>query len=59
MPGISSAAEYAEKGAIALGELQIKTLEKVEELSLYIIQLKKENDILAKKVAELENNIKH
>lgn len=43
LPGIPSKSEVQEKG-ISLGEMNRKLLEKVEELTLYIIELKKEID---------------
>jgi len=46
LPGIPSAKEVEEKGGIEVGEMQRKLVEKVEELTLYVIQLKKENDEL-------------
>lgn len=45
LPNIPSAAEINETGQ-HLGEVQRKMLEKIEELSLYIIELKKEVDAL-------------
>lgn len=42
LPGIPSAQEVEENG-IHLGELNTKLLEKVEELTLYVIELSKEN----------------
>ncbi|MCD4698325.1 MAG: hypothetical protein K8S16_19025 [Bacteroidales bacterium] len=42
LPEIPSADEMSEKG-INVGELQIKLLQKIEELTLYVIELKKEN----------------
>lgn len=42
LPGIPSAAEVAEHG-VSIGEMQAKLLAKVEELTLYMIELKKEN----------------
>ena len=53
LPGIPSACEMEESG-IMLGEMQIKTMEKVEELTLYLIQLKKENDALKNRIEVLE-----
>lgn len=38
LPGIPSAVEVEENG-LTVGDMQIRTMEKVEELSLYIIQL--------------------
>ncbi len=54
LPGIPSAAEVKEKG-ILLGDMQTKTMEKVEELTLYLIQLSKENKELKARLEKLEN----
>ena len=45
LPNIPSAQEVKEKG-INLGEMNAKLLEKIEELTLYVIELKKENDVI-------------
>lgn len=45
LPGIPSADEIANAG-IAVGEMQRKMLEKIEELTLYMIELKGEIDVL-------------
>ncbi|RYY68859.1 MAG: hypothetical protein EOO13_11145 [Chitinophagaceae bacterium] len=47
LPGIPSAKEIQQHG-LHVGELQTKMMEKIEELTLYIIQLKKEMDALKK-----------
>jgi hypothetical protein len=39
LPGIPSAQEVADKGGYHVGDLQKKMLEKIEELSLYILEL--------------------
>jgi hypothetical protein len=54
LAGIPSAAEVAEKG-VGVGEMQAKLLAKVEELTLHLIDLKKENEALKARVAALEN----
>ncbi len=41
LPGIPSTKEVTEKG-VKVGEMQSKLLQKIKELTLYIIQLKKE-----------------
>ena len=51
LPGIKSESEFNKDGSINLGELNIKLLEKVEELTLYLLELKKE-------VVNLENKIR-
>ncbi|HYC72025.1 MAG TPA: hypothetical protein VEB66_12505 [Opitutaceae bacterium] len=53
LPGIPSAATVAEQG-ISLGEMQARLLEKIEELTLHVIELKKEKRELLGRVKELE-----
>ena len=53
LPGIPSAAEVAKNG-VSIGEMQSKLLQKVEELTLYMIELKKENEQLKTRIANLE-----
>jgi len=52
LPGIKSAKEFEENGTINIGELQMKMLEKIEELTLYAIdlqkQIEKQNDEIIK-----------
>lgn len=50
LPGIPAASEIAEKG-MDLGDMQQKQMQKIEELTLYIIELNK-------KIKELEKKIK-
>jgi len=47
LPNIPSAEEVGEEG-IKVSEMNAKLLEKVEELTLYVLALKKENDKLIK-----------
>ena len=47
LPDIPSEAEVEENG-INIGEMQAKLLQKIEELTLYVIQLEKEIDELKK-----------
>lgn len=53
LPGIPTAAEI-EKNGLQLGDTQKKMMEKIEELTLYVIALKKEIDAL-KKITEIKN----
>lgn len=46
LPGIPSASDVEEQGGLHVGAMQIQLLEKVEELTLYVIELKKEIDEL-------------
>ena len=57
LPGVKSAAEYQKTGSINVGELQLTLLQKVEELTLYNIQLMKELEEMKKKQAELEQKL--
>ena len=54
LPGIPSAAEVVDNGGIALGAMQTNTIKVVEELALYILQLKDEVDALKARVQLLE-----
>jgi len=49
LPGIPSAKEVAAQGGFEVGEMQRKLLEKVEELSLYVIELERKVEELEKK----------
>jgi hypothetical protein len=53
LPGVPSAAQVAKEG-ISVGEMQAKLLAKMEEMTLYVIDLKKENTAMKTKIAELE-----
>lgn len=53
LPNVPSACEVEEKG-INLGDMDAHLLEKIEELTLYLIQLKKENEELKKRVDNIE-----
>ena len=46
LPGIPSASEVEEKGSVDLGEMNTLLLQKVEELTKYIIDLQKQIDEL-------------
>ncbi|MFC1226709.1 hypothetical protein ACFE6N_23095 [Pedobacter sp. BG31] len=55
LPEIPAAKEMIENG-VSLGELNIKLLQKVEELTLYLIEQDKKIDALIKRVDLLETN---
>jgi hypothetical protein len=46
------------KNGINLGEMNARLLQKIEELTLYMIEMKKENTQIKKKQSELENTVK-
>lgn len=56
LPNIPSAA-VVEKEGISLGQMNRKLMEKVEELTLYIIDLNKKNEALTQKVQQLESKV--
>jgi hypothetical protein len=53
LPGIPSA-EVVEEEGIDVGEMQRLMMEKIEELTLYVIDLKKENDELKEEIKKLK-----
>jgi len=64
LPGIPSEKEMKEKG-VSIGDMQAKLLQKVEELTLYMIEqnrklenLKAENETLKKQVSGLSERIR-
>ncbi|MEM6965614.1 MAG: hypothetical protein AAF573_12660 [Bacteroidota bacterium] len=62
LPGIPSAKQVEEDGGFHVGDMQKKTLEKVEELTLYLIEsnkqikaLQEQNAALLQRIEQLEN----
>ncbi len=53
LPEIASAAEMQNDG-INLSEMNIKLLQKIEELTLYMIEIKKENEAMKKDIRKLK-----
>lgn len=49
LPEIPTAEQVTQNG-VELGEMQAKLLQKIEELTLYVIELKKENEQIKKKL---------
>lgn len=56
LPGIPSAIQMEEE-ELDLAQMQVKLLEKVEELTLYVIQLNKENQELKERLSNMEAQI--
>ncbi|WP_160292110.1 hypothetical protein [Pedobacter lusitanus] len=54
LPEIPSAKEIAENGQ-NIGDMNTKLLKKIEELTLHLIDLKKENEELKKSVNRIDN----
>jgi hypothetical protein len=57
LPGMPSAKEIEDNGGHHIGEIQKKTLEKVEELSLYIIELNNRMKALEQENKELKAQV--
>ncbi|WP_316834532.1 hypothetical protein [Pedobacter nutrimenti] len=57
LPGIPSEAEVKAEG-IEVGDMNAKLLKKIEELTLYLIELKKQNNQLSKRVTQIEKKNK-
>lgn len=55
LPEIPSAAEFKKEG-IHLGQMSFDLLKKVEELTLYMIEMKKENTALKARIENLESS---
>ncbi len=55
LPGIPAAAEL-EKEGLEVGDMQKRMMEKIEELTLYVIKINKENEALKQRVELLESN---
>jgi hypothetical protein len=53
LPGILSAREMG-KSSLSISTMLMNHLQKIEELTLYMIELKKENQVLKKRLAALE-----
>ena len=56
LPDIPSAEEVAEQG-IDVAEMDTKLLQKIEELTLYMIDLKKQNDALNQEIESLKEQV--
>jgi hypothetical protein len=56
LPEIPSEAEVQEKG-VGLGEMQVKLLSKIEELTLHMIEAEERNNRLERQVGELQQKV--
>ena len=54
MQAETKSAEEMEQDGVTMGELQIKLLQKVEELTLYILQQQEEIESLKRQIKVLE-----
>lgn len=55
LPGVPSAQELVDDNGYDLGKMDAKLLEKIEELTLHLIQLSEENEALKKRMETLES----
>lgn len=56
LPGVPSAEQVVKEG-IDMATMDAKLLEKIEELTLYMIELKKENDVLKQQLNALQQKV--
>jgi hypothetical protein len=56
LPGVPSTKELVEQGGIDLGKMSAKLMEKIEELTLYTIQLNEKNKELTERLSKLESS---
>jgi hypothetical protein len=56
LPGVPSASEVAKNG-VNVAEIEAKLLEKIEELTLYMIEMKKENTIMKKENINMKKRL--
>lgn len=57
LPNVQSRKEIEEKGNISIPDMNFKMMEKIEELTLYMFQLKKENDAIKTQNEELKTRV--
>jgi hypothetical protein len=57
LPNIKGENDYNAGDGVQLGELNLKLLEKVEELTLYLIELKKQNEEMQKEILTIKSQI--
>lgn len=55
LPGLPTAEQVAQNG-ISVSDMQVTLLQKVEELTLYVLQLAAENEVLRAEVRQLQEN---
>mgnify|MGYP000748724498 CR=1 FL=1 len=53
LPDVPSA-QHVEENGVTVGEMEATLLQKVEELTLYMIELKKQNDSLQSEIDDLK-----
>jgi hypothetical protein len=54
LPNIPSENEIKAEGGFDVGAMNIKLLEKIEELALYVIKLNKDNETLHREINQLK-----
>jgi hypothetical protein len=57
LPGVASAKEMETSNGVALGKLNSQLLQKVEELTLYLIQQQKQLEEQNQKIKDLQNAV--
>ena len=56
LPGIQSASQLQTEGGIDVNQMLAKQMEKIEELTLYLIEMKKEIIVLQQENAQLKTS---
>jgi hypothetical protein len=56
LPDVPSAKQVEEEG-LSMSQMMAKQMQKIEELTLYLIEMKKENEYQSKKIAVLEKQL--
>jgi hypothetical protein len=56
LPGVPSAEQISREG-LSMSDMMAKQMQKIEELTLYVIELKKQNEQLARESSELRNSM--
>ena len=55
LPGVPSAQQMKEQQTFAVGEMEVILLAKMEEMTLYMIQLQQQNDALRREIDAMKN----
>lgn len=58
LPGIPSNTEVEQNG-VSVGEMQAKLLQKIEEMTLYVLDLNKRNEQQQKQIEQLQASLTH
>ena len=57
LPGIPSAESLKNDGGVDVVDMLSRQMEKIEELTLYMIEMKKENELLKKEIEAIKSSL--